>query len=223
MKTNSETTESPTSPSASCVIPSREGHLTPCPRLTLPRRRPLQRVNHESFFILSRFALRIDNVLFRHLDVRTYHAFGSREIIREIKGREAPYEAVRNRLRSGAAAPPPRATSSAPPPSSIPAVPSRTGFAATPASLPSTGLSSLRNGAGPSADALAEPTGEDLTPLTDANWVAGVLEELAFAEDMCRGMNLGAGSGGARDHKEWEGKGRRLEVLEVPWAAAPDS
>ena len=48
-----------------------------------------------SFFILSRLFVRVDNVLFRLYDVRTYHEFGSREIVREITGMEADYEAVK--------------------------------------------------------------------------------------------------------------------------------
>lgn len=46
-------------------------------------------------FLLSRFFLRVDNVLFRIFDVRLYHDFSSGEIIRETKGKEAPYDAVR--------------------------------------------------------------------------------------------------------------------------------
>ncbi|KPV78502.1 uncharacterized protein RHOBADRAFT_721, partial [Rhodotorula graminis WP1] len=62
------------------------------------------RVNHQSLFVLSRFALRIDGVLFRQFDVRLYHAFGSDELVREVKGREAPYSAVRARLTGSGSA-----------------------------------------------------------------------------------------------------------------------
>ena len=48
-----------------------------------------------SFFILLRLFLRVDGVLFRVHDVRIYHAFGSGEIIREVAGMEAEYEAVK--------------------------------------------------------------------------------------------------------------------------------
>jgi type 2A phosphatase activator TIP41 len=48
-----------------------------------------------SIFILSRLFLRVDNVLFRVHDVRIYHAFGSGEIIREVVGMEAGYDAVK--------------------------------------------------------------------------------------------------------------------------------
>ena len=47
--------------------------------------------------ILSRFALRIDNVLFRTHDKRIYHSFASAPpfIIRETRGWAAPYERVK--------------------------------------------------------------------------------------------------------------------------------
>ncbi|KAK9899918.1 TIP41-domain-containing protein [Cystobasidium minutum MCA 4210] len=77
------------------------------------------RVMPSGLFILSRFFLRVDNVLFRIFDVRLYHDFSTDEIIRETKGKEAPYDLVRKRL--------PRERA------------------------------------------------DDLTPLTDHNWVAGVL------------------------------------------------
>ena len=48
-------------------------------------------------FILSRFTLRVDNVLFRTFDTRIYHSFKSNPplIVREMRGWEAPYERVR--------------------------------------------------------------------------------------------------------------------------------
>lgn len=48
------------------------------------------------FFILSRFILRVDNVLFRIFDTRIYHSFSSTPslLVREIGGWEAPYERV---------------------------------------------------------------------------------------------------------------------------------
>lgn len=195
---------------------------------------PQQRVNHESFFILARFALRIDNVLFRHFDVRVYHAFGSNEIIREVKGREAPYDLLKQRLqqqqypagrRAGTA--PLRSTttgsstSSAPNSTTIPTIPSRIGYStAAPSSS-----SPFRNGpvsTSAGSPHPPEPT-EDLTPLTDSNWVAGVLEELALAEEMQNGLSVGgeaprADGVRAPDAKTWEGKGCKLEVLELPVA-----
>lgn len=48
-------------------------------------------------FILSRFTLRVDNVLFRAHDTRIYHSFASAPplVIRETRGWEAPYERVK--------------------------------------------------------------------------------------------------------------------------------
>lgn len=48
-----------------------------------------------SFFILYRLFLRVDNVLFRMYDIRIFHAFGTDEVIREVCGMEADYEAVK--------------------------------------------------------------------------------------------------------------------------------
>jgi hypothetical protein len=48
-------------------------------------------------FILSRFTLRVDNVLFRTHDTRIYHSFSSEPplVVRETSGWEAPYETVK--------------------------------------------------------------------------------------------------------------------------------
>ena len=48
-------------------------------------------------FILSRFTLRVDNVLFRAHDTRIYHSFASAPplVVREMRGWEAPYERVK--------------------------------------------------------------------------------------------------------------------------------
>lgn len=48
-------------------------------------------------FILSRFTLRVDNVLFRAHDSRLYHSFESSPpvVIRETSGWEAPYDLVK--------------------------------------------------------------------------------------------------------------------------------
>ncbi|GAA5958327.1 hypothetical protein JCM8115_004054 [Rhodotorula mucilaginosa] len=195
------------------------------------------RVNHESFFILARFALRIDNVLFRHFDVRVYHAFGSNEILREIKGREAPYDLLKQRLqqqqyptgrRAGAGISLRSSTAgsgTSAPSTTMPMIPSRTGYS-TAAPPSSSSSSPFRNGPLSSSSGSPhppEPT-EDLTPLTDANWVAGVLEELALVEEMQNGLSVGSEEaprpdGAAPDPKAWEGKGRKLEVLEIPVAS----
>jgi type 2A phosphatase activator TIP41 len=48
-------------------------------------------------FILSRFTLRVDNVLFRTHDTRIYHSFTSSPslVIRQLSGWEAPYDGVK--------------------------------------------------------------------------------------------------------------------------------
>lgn len=48
-------------------------------------------------FILARFTLRVDNVLFRDYDSRIYHSFTSSPpvLVRETSGWEAPYERVK--------------------------------------------------------------------------------------------------------------------------------
>jgi hypothetical protein len=67
-------------------------------------------------------------------------------------------------------------------------------------------------------------TAEDLTKLTDSNWVAGVLEQIALEEELngynplgTRDGEIGRGEEEEHGKGEWEGKGRRLEVLRVPW------
>ncbi|TCD69234.1 hypothetical protein EIP91_008337 [Steccherinum ochraceum] len=58
------------------------------------------RVMPTCIFILSRFTLRVDNVLFRTFDTRIYHSFASNPplIVRETSGWEAPYERVKRFL-----------------------------------------------------------------------------------------------------------------------------
>ncbi|KAF9450659.1 TIP41-domain-containing protein [Macrolepiota fuliginosa MF-IS2] len=58
------------------------------------------RVMPTCFFILSRFTLRVDGVLFRTFDTRIYHSFSSDPplLIRETSGWEAPYDRVRRFL-----------------------------------------------------------------------------------------------------------------------------
>lgn len=53
------------------------------------------RVNEFSVFVLARFFLRVDGVLFRVADTRVYHEFGTGEVVRERKGRQAAYSAVK--------------------------------------------------------------------------------------------------------------------------------
>ncbi|KAF8655341.1 hypothetical protein AX16_003114 [Volvariella volvacea WC 439] len=58
------------------------------------------RVMPTCIFILSRFTLRVDNVLFRTHDTRLYHSFSSSPptFIRETGGWEAPYDRVQRHL-----------------------------------------------------------------------------------------------------------------------------
>jgi len=58
------------------------------------------RVMPASFFLLARFTLRVDNVLFRTYDTRVYHSFASspRLIVRESTGCEAPYDVIKQQL-----------------------------------------------------------------------------------------------------------------------------
>lgn len=57
----------------------------------------LKRVMPTCIFILSRFTLRVDNVLFRTHDTRIYHSFSSSPslVIRQLSGWEAPYDGVK--------------------------------------------------------------------------------------------------------------------------------
>lgn len=65
-------------------------------------------------FILSRFTLRVDNVLFRAHDTRIYHSFASAPplVIRETRGWEAPYERVKRVRRALPFVPPTQLPSS---------------------------------------------------------------------------------------------------------------
>ncbi|GAA5876006.1 hypothetical protein JCM16303_006990 [Sporobolomyces ruberrimus] len=194
------------------------------------------RVNSSSLYVLARYALRIDHVLFRHFDVRVYHEFGSREIVRELKGRQSTYDQVKLRLSPG-----PRShagggvgsTGRIVPNSRYPnvSIPSRTPFSTTTSSArrsPSTTTdtsSSTSSGMALSNSSHSMMTPEDLTKLTDPNWVANVLEQIALEEEMMgydpmessRRSAAGGEDGEEKGREEWEGKGRRLEVLTVPW------
>lgn len=54
------------------------------------------RVHPERLFILSRFFLRLDEVLFRVRDTRVYIDFATGEVIREYQAREETYAHVRS-------------------------------------------------------------------------------------------------------------------------------
>lgn len=55
-----------------------------------------KRVMPSCFFLLLRFFLRVDDVLFRVNDTRIYHQFGTNHIIREYSSKEEHYNAVRS-------------------------------------------------------------------------------------------------------------------------------
>ncbi|GAA5922454.1 Tip41p [Sporobolomyces koalae] len=183
------------------------------------------RVNASSFYVLARYALRIDHVLFRHFDVRVYHQFGSTEIVRELKGRQSTYEQVKARLApvppSLGTRTPVAASARTVPDSQYPniSIPSRTPFAVpSPRSITPTRTRLADAAPGP-----ATTSPEDLTKLTDANWVAGILEQIALEEEMTAydPMNRRDASTAApqeEDRGDWGGKGKRLEILRVPWA-----
>lgn len=59
----------------------------------------LQRVMPTCIFILARFTLRVDGVLFRTFDTRIYSSLEKADspiVVRETSGWEAPYEVVKN-------------------------------------------------------------------------------------------------------------------------------
>ncbi|KAI9104543.1 TIP41-like family-domain-containing protein [Phlyctochytrium arcticum] len=89
------------------------------------------RVMPSCFFVLCRFFLRVDDVLFRINDTRIYHEFGTDQVIREFTSQEEEYSRVKAKLPKPAA------------------------------------WESHKKGA------------EDLSPLTDMNWVSGVLSSLS--------------------------------------------
>ncbi|KAF8806313.1 TIP41-domain-containing protein [Phlegmacium glaucopus] len=103
------------------------------------------RVMPTSLFILSRFTLRVDNVLFRTQDTRLYHSFASKPplIVRDISGWEAPYERVQRHL----------------------------------------------------------PKRDDMTPLTDPNFIAKILSDLPKHISQREGAKTG-----------WRGLGSKTEV-----------
>ncbi|CAL1700500.1 unnamed protein product [Somion occarium] len=105
----------------------------------------LLRVMPTCLFILLRFTLRVDNVLFRTFDSRIYHSFSSEPplVVREISGWEAPYDRVKRQL----------------------------------------------------------PKRDDLTPMTDPNWIAKVLTGMPSEVT----QRAGAGT-------KWRGLGTKLEI-----------
>lgn len=104
-------------------------------------------------FILSRFTLRVDNVLFRAHDTRIYHSFASTPplVVRETRGWEASYERVKRVCSTF---------------SSVYAQPSFLSDASF--SFP---------GFHPLSDQ-ALPRRDDLMPLTDPNFICKALSEM---------------------------------------------
>jgi type 2A phosphatase activator TIP41 len=117
-------------------------------------------------FILSRFTLRVDNVLFRAHDTRIYHSFASAPplVVRETRGWEAPYERVKRVCTACAFS-----------------------SSSSDASLP--------------CPFQALPRREDLTPLTDPNFICKVLSEMPKEAS----QEAGAGTG-------WRGLGVVVQV-----------
>ncbi|KAJ9089173.1 Tap42 interacting protein [Entomophthora muscae] len=56
------------------------------------------RVMPSGFFVLQRFSLRVDNVIYRFCDTRVYHRFGTNFLLREYSSRECPYDIVEKEL-----------------------------------------------------------------------------------------------------------------------------
>ncbi|KAG9128273.1 hypothetical protein FRC07_001914 [Ceratobasidium sp. 392] len=124
------------------------------------------RVMPGSLFVLSRFTLRVDDVLFRNFDTRIFHSFsGSPLVVRDVRGWEAPYKTLRQASEL---------------------------------------LHSLEAYSLPFAQLLPNP--EDLTPLTDPQWIARMLASLPESLTMDK---FGKRSTG------WKGLGTRVEVLEL--------
>lgn len=59
------------------------------------------RVMPERLLLLSRFFLRLDNVVLRIRDTRVFVEFGTGEVIREYVAREERYEVMREKLAGG--------------------------------------------------------------------------------------------------------------------------
>ncbi|KAF7332408.1 hypothetical protein MKEN_00122600 [Mycena kentingensis (nom. inval.)] len=106
------------------------------------------RVMPTCFFVLARFTLRVDGVLFRLRDTRVYHSFASNPsvVVRETSGWEAEYSRVKGAL----------------------------------------------------------PRRDDLSPLTDSNFIAKVLTGMPKETSQERGAGTG-----------WRGLGTKLEIVQL--------
>lgn len=57
---------------------------------------PSKRVMPSCIFVLSRFFLRVDGVVFRVLDVRLFIDLATNHVIREVKGKQMAYHEVKS-------------------------------------------------------------------------------------------------------------------------------
>lgn len=58
----------------------------------------IQRVMESGFFVLMRFWLRVDGVIFRLHETRVYHQFGTNFILREYQRKESTYKSISQML-----------------------------------------------------------------------------------------------------------------------------
>lgn len=126
-------------------------------------------------FILSRFILRVDNVLFRTFDTRFYHSFASSPplVVRETSGWEAPYERVK------------RVCSSFILPATLPCYVSV---------FPDLWITVQQL-----------PKRDDLTPMTDPNFIGKILSGMPSQISQVQGAGTG-----------WRGLGTKIEVATLP-------
>ncbi|KAJ1308905.1 hypothetical protein OPQ81_004590 [Rhizoctonia solani] len=108
------------------------------------------RVMPGSLFVLLRFTLRVDDVLFRNFDTRIYHSFVRNPplVVRDTRGWETPYKALKSLL----------------------------------------------------------PNPEDLSPLTDPQWIARMLASMPGSSTMDKSSRRSTG---------WKGLGTQIEVLDL--------
>jgi type 2A phosphatase activator TIP41 len=139
-----------------------------------------------SFFVLARFSLRVDGVLFRLFDTRIYHSFASSPslVVRETSGWECKYDVVKSVSTLF-----------------LCALTHHVNFSLQSKTTTSHKFLILF------AQALENPN--DLTPLADPNFVHYVMSNFprSITQDPSKEGN-GAGTG-------WRGLGTTLEILEL--------
>lgn len=133
------------------------------------------------FFILQRFFLRVDNVLFRIFDTRVYHAFGSNEIIRETKGRQASYEDIKSVSQKKVAQ--------------------------------AQHMETILIVDAPDLQRLPTDKQDDLSPLTDSNWVGQALGMLST--DKPPSISSPSTKHDEQATKPWKGLINKLEILRI--------